>query len=230
MPSDSRFIDIINDSLTTEKLIDFLNKNYPDALPVWEYHCIYTLCSGNDRKKQRKLVHTLFEYYKNNPINIDEGLISMIIIHLHDYELIKYLSELCTYTDYAPVHFTQGILNNVCYHNLLDILKYIINLPTISHHYIDIMKNINITKLLFSVDPLKDKPFDIIFYLIKYSKNNKNTYTSYTLYTFYDEEDDVMYDIVNCYNNEILDKVHISIGIHFGYSITQHNILKNIYI
>lgn len=224
MPSDSRFIDIINDSLTTEKLVDFLNKNYPDALPVWEYDCIYTLCSGYDREKQRKLVRTLFEYYKNNPINIDEGLISMIIIHLHDFELIKYLSELCTYTNYSPVHFTQSILNNVCYNNQLDMLKYIINFPTISHHYIDIMKNINIIELLCCVHPEKHNPFDIIFYLIKYSKNNKNTYTSYK---YYDEDDDEFYPIISYDDNEILDKVHLSIGIIFRYLDTRD---KKIYI
>lgn len=226
MPFGNKLKDIINDSLTSEKLVDFLNKNFPDELPVWEYHCIYTLCSGKDRENRRKLVRTLFEYYKNNPINIDEGLISMIIIHLHDFELIKYLSELCTYTDYAPVHFTQDILNNVCYHNQFDILKYIINLPTISHNYIDIMKNINITELLCSVDPLKDKQIDIIFYLIKYSKNNKNTYTSYKCY---DEEDGEYYPIIINYWTRLLHGIHLSIGMKFN-SFIPLETFKNIYI
>lgn len=208
MPSGNRFIDIINDSLTSEKLIDFLNKNYPDALPVWEYNCIYTLCSGKDRKKRRKLVYTLFEYYNHNPIIIKEDLIQMIIMHLHDFELIKYLSELCIHTNYAPIRFTQKILNTVCAHNQLDMLKYIIDLPNISHKYDDVMKNINIIEL-FSADLSDLIEREMILFLIKYSKNNKYLHKSYKYYDYHDETEYTIYSNVS----DKFHKIYMSIGI-----------------
>jgi len=212
MASEDRFIELVfNDNLTSEKLVDFLNRKYPDILPKWEYHCIYTLCSGKDREHRHKLVRTFFEYYKNNPISINESLINMIVINLRDFELLKYFSELCTYTNYAPIKFTQGILNNICWHNRLNMLKYIINLPNIceQRHYTDIMKNINITELLSS-NLSSRQGTDMILYLIKYSKNNKKIYTSYNSY---DEKDDETYHLEGDYMNDLFDKFYLSLGI-----------------
>lgn len=217
-----------NNYTTSDDLIRFLKINYPNEFPLHQYDYIYTLCSGCNRDHRRKLVKTLFEFYNHNPIDINENIILPITMFLKDEQIFIYMIELCTHSNYAPIIFTQEIMNHLCCANLFGLLKYIINLPTkfpqyqnidgcISAPYLKHLQTeniyINFNELIICVlcsDKTKLTENEFAYYLYKIAIKNKFKidYMMETCYEFefYEHEDNTpllhQYGIV-CFNDKI---------------------------
>ncbi len=222
------FSDLCHNNYTTpDDLIRFLKINYPNEFPLHQYNYIYTLCSGCDRDHRRKLVKTLFEFYNHNPIDINKDIILPIITFLEDEQIFIYMIELCTRSNYAPIIFTQGIMNHLCFANLFGLLKYIINLPTKFPQYQNIngslippylkhlrtgSRYINFNELITCVlcsDETKLTENEFAYYLYKTAIKNKFTIdytTEDSEFEFYEDVDNTpllhQYGIV-CFNDKI---------------------------
>ncbi len=208
-----RFSDLCFNDTTPSELISFLKINYPDEFPLHEYSYIYTLCSGENRPYRRELAKTLFEFYNHNPIDINKDIVLPIIMFLKDEELIIYIIELCTKSNYAPIIFTKDILCQICFSNMYNLLKYIIILPSkYPQYYGNILKDINFNDLIICIllsDETKLTENEFAYYLYKTAIKNKFM-IDYTMddeeYEFNEEENNTplfhQYGIV-CFNDKI---------------------------
>jgi hypothetical protein len=213
--------------ITPDELINVLKNAHPDGYPLNDYHYIYALCCGNDRKLSKELVKTFFEFYNHNPIDINKIMPPLILIsQLKDTDIIIYIIELCTYSNYAPVNFTSinglytsdtnDLLRRVCFGKMFDLLKYIVDLPSkFPQYYGNILKDINFNDLII-VALLCSSSYEseyigraMAHFLYKTAVKNKFTIDYKILNKFdniYDYEENIVsfhqYGIV-CFNDKI---------------------------
>lgn len=127
-------------------------------------------------------IKTVCKHYENEPfdINHNNGRMFSVACYLKNFDLVCYLAELCTNTNYDPVIIKQETLNTICFNGLIEYLKYIINLSfTYPKYYRNIMKNIDINEMIECAST--NNHTELINFLVKLCKKTKNGKYKYNI-------------------------------------------------
>jgi hypothetical protein len=152
-------------------LYNYLKNKYPWELPQDAYKGINILCKCENIELRHKLIKTLFDFYYNNPIDINKSrIIHTLITKVQDDYLIRYIAELYLTSNYDPVIFSKNDFENMAYWGMLDSIKFIFSLSEYDK-YKNVMKNVNFLSML--KDGAFSGNYDVTIYLIKYIKKNK---------------------------------------------------------
>ncbi len=154
---------------TAKDIRNYLKKNNIDITQHYnDLNKLYIL-------KNPSKIKTVCEHYKKNPFDINHNNARMFSVacYLKNFELVQYLAELCTKTNYDPVIIKQDTLNTICFKGWIDCMKYIINLSfTYPKYYKNIMKNIDINEMIECAS--SNNHTELINFLVKLCKKIKN--------------------------------------------------------
>lgn len=170
-------------------LYNYLKNKYPWELPQDAYKGINILCKCINIELRHNLIKTLFEFYYNNPIDINKSrIIHTLITKVQDDYLIKYIAELCLTSNYDPVIFNEDDFENMAFWDMLDSIKFIFNLSKYDE-YKYIIRNINFSAMMRYA--ACGGSFTVPIYLIKFIKKHN-------IMPYY--ENDFYYYTNRCFN------------------------------